>query len=187
MRITGGEFRGRKICAPKGRGTRPTLEVVRKAIFDIIGGKVEQAHCLDLFCGSGALGLEAISRGALDVVFCDISRVAIEAVRSNIARLDIKGSRYTLMHMEATKALSLLQKEGKQFDICFVDPPFFQALYDESLVLLGNLGLLKNGAVVVVEASKKVALSDCNNRLCLVKTRRYGDTTITIYEFREGK
>jgi len=187
MRITGGEFGGRRISAPKGRGTRPTLEVVREAVFSIVGRKVEQAQCLDLFCGSGALGLEAISRGASHVVFCDISKRAVDAVRSNLAKLKIEPSKWTLMHMEARKALVLLQKEGKQFDICFIDPPYFQSLYDESLILLGSFGLLKRGAIVVVEASKKVALSDCYNCLRLIKMKRYGDTIIAIYERMEGK
>jgi len=187
MRITGGEFGGRRISAPKGRGTRPTLEVVREAVFDILGRKVEGASCLDLFCGSGALGLEAISRGALHVVFCDISKGAVDAVRLNIEKLGIEKDRYALMQTDARHALLLLQKEGKRFDICFVDPPYFQSLYEECLVLLGSLGLVKGGGLVVVEASKKITLSDCYGSLCLIKTRRYGDTAIGIYESKEAK
>jgi len=181
MRIISGDFKGRKLTAPKGRGVRPTLEVVREAIFDILGPSVEGARVLDLFAGSGALGLEALSRGAARVTFCDSGQRPLAAVRENLRCLGIGKERFSVLRMPARKAMGMLEKRSAVFDVVFVDPPYETILYEETLMALSLSDLTVEGGLVVVEHSKRIGVSSVYGNLVLDRRRKYGETCVAWF------
>ena len=182
MRIVAGEFRGRRLVAPKGRGIRPTLEVVREAVFDVLGPRAAGARALDLFAGSGAMGLEALSRGAAHVTWCDSSDRAVAAIRENVASLCAPQSRWAILEMPADKALARLGRAGQRFDLVFVDPPWEENLYDGVLLGLSLARVVEPGGLVVVEHSRRFPLSAGYGSLHATRERRYGDGCVTWFE-----
>lgn len=177
MRIVAGRYGGRKLKAPRGRTTRPTSERVREALFSMLGD-IEGTIVLDLFAGSGALGIEALSRGAEKVVFVERDKAAIEALSWNLAALGIHEREGELRPGDALGALRGARKRGETYDLVFVDPPYACArgLGRELSALLP--ALLRTGARVIVESDRRVPLE---LELQVRSSRRYGDTTITIH------
>lgn len=149
MRIIGGEFGSRRIITPPGEHTRPTLDRTRESLFNVLQGRIQGASVLDLFAGSGALGLEALSRGAERAVFCDNSRGAAQAIRANIESLMV-GSRAKLLHMDWHRATETLERTEERFDIIFVDPPY-QMRYEPILQQIVQLRLLAPEGWVIME------------------------------------
>ena len=187
MRIVGGDLRGRRLLAPKGRGVRPTLEVVREAVFDTLGPRVAGAAVLDLFAGSGAMGLEALSRGASHVTWCDASDRAVAAIRENASRLSIAAGRFSILQMPSQLAIRRLEGEGARFDAVFVDPPYDAALYEETMLGLSIARVVVEGGTVVVEHSRRFGVSACYGDLSLARDRRYGETCVAYYVRGSGK
>lgn len=178
MRIVAGEYSSRRIEAPKGNNTRPTLDKVREAVFSTLGGSFEGGSFLDLYAGSGANGLEALSRGFDEAVFVDMSRDAVAVIRRNIASLGC-GDRCRVLPMKAAKALSLLKEEGKQFDLVYLDPPYARQVNEEVLQYLSDHHLLKEGGRVVIESAKEDSFTEDCGTICFEKDRVYGITRIT--------
>ncbi|HEV2770653.1 MAG TPA: 16S rRNA (guanine(966)-N(2))-methyltransferase RsmD [Solirubrobacteraceae bacterium] len=181
MRIVAGTHRGRRVAAPAGHDVRPTSDRVREALFAILessGGGVAGRHVLDLFAGSGALGLEALSRGAASAVFVDRSPRAVAAVRGNLETLELSAAvhrREALAHLRAASA------RGDAYDLCFLDPPYRQAPGLGPRLGAALPAVLAPGARVVVESDHRAppALG-----LAVVDERRYGDTLIRIHHDR---
>ena len=172
MRIVAGEHRGRRLQAPRGRSTRPTADRVREALFSMLGD-VQGARVLDLFAGSGALGIEALSRGAASVVFVERDNAAVAAIRRN---LDAIGAGET--EVIRRDVLKFLTSCAESFDLVFVDPP-----YDFAPRLAGPLSaalpaVLSEDALIVTESSKRTPLE---LSLPLARERTYGDTRIAIH------
>lgn len=186
MRIVGGEHGGRRIRTPRGRGVRPTLDRVREAIFDVLRDRVRGARVLDLFAGSGALGLEALSRGAAHATFCDAAARPVQAVRDNARRLGFPPSAVRVLPMPAHQAIRRLAGEGDHFDVAFVDPPYESLLYDETLLALAVSGLVAPGGVVVVEHGRRREVGAVYGGLHAVRRRRYGETCVTYFERQAG-
>jgi 16S rRNA (guanine966-N2)-methyltransferase len=174
MRVIAGVHGGRELVAPRGRDTRPTADRVREALFSILAD-VSGAHVLDLFAGSGALGIEALSRGAADAVLVDSSASAIAAIRRNLAALDLEAS---VHRQTAARFLERARVNARQYDLVFLDPPYRQAdaLSAELTSALGPV--LAPHARVVAESDRRgpFALG-----LELLDERRYGDTLIQIH------
>lgn len=164
--------------APKGSSTRPTTDRVKESVFSIIGPFFDGGRCLDLFAGSGALGIESISRGMAEAVFVD--RVSTEVVQQNLDLLGIREGTIVLrMHYEA--ALRKLMRESMRFDLVFLDPPYSAGVVPAVLVALCEGELLNNSATVVVEMDRRDRIPDCKG----VRLRRevvYGDTRICVYD-----
>jgi 16S rRNA (guanine966-N2)-methyltransferase len=181
MRITGGEFASRKLRVPQG-AVRPTAERVREALFSMLAhrGAIERARVLDVFAGSGALGLEALSRGAERAVLVEKSRDAAKTLGANVAALEL-GARVRVLVRDASSALRALATEGERFDLCFVDPPYASSLATETLTLLAHGGLLSARAVLVAESDRRHPPGPIAG-LSLALERRYGDTLISLYE-----
>jgi 16S rRNA (guanine966-N2)-methyltransferase len=177
MRVIAGRLGGRRLRAPRGRTTRPTADRVREALFSMLGD-VQGAHVLDLFAGSGALGIEALSRGAARAVFVERERFALEALRSNLEELGIGASEGEIRRGDALGALRATRKRGETYDLVFVDPPYAlaQALSRDLPPMLAPV--LRAGARVVVESDRRAPLEP---GLAAQASRRYGDTTITIH------
>lgn len=181
MRIVAGEWRGRQLVAPKGRGVRPTLERVRESIFDVLQMHVKGAKVLDLFAGSGAFGLEALSRGARHVVWCDADPGSVAAVRDNGRRLGARMPPGTVLAMDAVAAIERLKSARETFDIVFVDPPWESGYYDETLMALALAGIVAPGGWVVVEHARKYDVSPVFGALVREKERQYGDTRVSYF------
>lgn len=175
MRVVAGSLKGRHLQPPRGRGTRPTQDRVREAIFSVLG-QVQGARVLDLFAGSGALAIEALSRGAASATMVDSSRPAVGAIRRNIGGLEIEAE---VRHQTADTFLARARRERRQYDLVFVDPPYGRA---------GGLGQRLSAALIPVLAPHARVTVESDSRaplaldLALVFERRYGDTLIRIYE-----
>ncbi|MDB5491350.1 MAG: rRNA ((966)-N(2))-methyltransferase RsmD [Micavibrio sp.] len=189
MRITAGEFRGRILQVPKGDAIRPTSDRTRQAIFNIIFSgnwledgeefDLEGAAVLDVFCGTGALGLEAISRGAESCTFIDKDRTSIECAKANAEMLKL-GSRASFILREAAK-IGPKPVALQPARMVFVDPPYRKDLVPPALLALSDGGWIETGAVVIVETESTIAGNDLVNLpFELRDTRPYGDTLIRI-------
>ena len=181
MRIIGGTARGAALFAPKGLDTRPTRDQVKESLFNILQGCVPEATVLDLFAGSGALGLESVSRGAARAGLVDRDREAGQCIRRNIEKLRFQ-DRVALLQCDWTQAVQRLRAEGPRFDLVFLDPPYrmeaLQALCDT----LAAEGLLAPEAVVVWEHRADVA-PRLSAAFVPVKERSFGDTAFHLYRW----
>lgn len=181
MRIIAGEMRSRTIVAPKGDDTRPTLDRTRESLFNIIAARCPQARVLDLYAGSGALALEALSRGAERAVLCDCSREAARAIRQNIAALRVE-ERARFLQMQDMQAVALLGREGARFDLVFLDPPY-RLDTAPACAALDAAGVLDAGALVVIEhaAATPPAIA---GPFALSDRRKYRDTMLSFYIYQ---
>ena len=176
MRVVAGTYRGRRLAAPGGTETRPTSDRVREALFSVLGPSVQGARVLDLYAGSGALGIEALSRGAAAAVFVDRSHKAIEVVRANLRALGIDAE---VRPIEARAALRAASARREAYDLVFLDPPYRHAAELGRELSEGLTAVLAPGARVVTESDRRAALQ---LDLPLADERRYGDTVIRIHE-----
>ncbi len=180
MRVIAGELGGRRLRAPRGRGTRPTSERVREALFAMLGD-VERASVLDLFAGSGALGIEALSRGAAGAVFVERDALALRALRANLDALELAPPRASVRSLDALAALRSARRRKETYDLIFIDPPYSQARDWGPELSAALPPLLRPAARVVVESDRRAPLQ---LGLELERERRYGDTTIRLHLHR---
>ena len=175
MRIVAGSRKGHRIAAPKGADTRPTGDRVREAVFSLIG-PVEDAAVLDLFAGSGAMGLEALSRGAASCIFVERDRDAARVIQANLEKLRLTGA--TVTNRDAAAVLRDARERGHRYDLVLVDPPY--GAWQRHAATLAELlpAVLADAALVVVETSERV---EPDLPLALVTTRRYGSARITVF------
>jgi 16S rRNA (guanine966-N2)-methyltransferase len=183
MRIIGGEYKSRSIAMPRGVEMRPTQDKVRGAIFNILGDIIGK-RVLELFAGSGAFGIEAISRGAGSATFVDNNFRCIQTIKSNLKSLGIIESKYTIIKADALKFPAPAQEFGK-FDIIFLDPPYYMEMAKKCLINIDSYDIVSPVGLVIVEHFKKDALSAELERFVFVDERRYGDTVITILRRRD--
>jgi len=176
MRVVAGTYGGRRLVAPAGSETRPTSDRVREALFSVLGPAVQDTRVLDLFAGSGALGIEALSRGAQSAVFVDRSRKAIQAVRANLEALGIEADVRTIAARPALRAASARREA---YDLVFLDPPYRHAAELGRELSERLAAVLAPGARVVTESDRRARLQ---LDLPLTDERRYGDTVIRIHE-----
>ncbi len=182
MRVIAGRYGGRRLKAPRGRGTRPTSDRVRESLFSMLGS-VEGAQVLDLFAGTGALGIEALSRGASSAVFVERDAAALDALRANLETLDLHEPEAEVRRADALGALRTARERRETYDLLFVDPP-----YGDAQAWAGKLSallppLLAPAGRVVVESDRRMplVLEVEEERLGVELERRYGDTSITIH------
>lgn len=185
MRIIAGVRKGAQLFAPRGMDTRPTQAKIRESLFSILQVDVPDADVLDLFAGSGALALEALSRGARSAVMVDADREAADCVRRNIDKLAM-GDKATLYRCDWKQGLQKAKQDGLRFDMVFLDPPYRMTNIDEFLSALAYNGLLLKDALAVWEHASGVPMPS-DKRFELVKSREYGDTAIDIYQFCKGE
>ncbi len=178
LRIIGGTFRNRPIKSPKGDQTRPTSALLRKALFDICQSIIEGASFLDLFAGSGAIGIEALSRGASHATFVDKDRHALDCILKNLKELEIE-SKSTVI----AGAVPMVFKRFKQpFDIVYIDPPYGKVEIGPILTFFDQSNLLNPGAHLFVETDNAFELPDLKHLVALEK-RKYGNSF--LHEFRK--
>ncbi|QJA05970.1 16S rRNA (guanine(966)-N(2))-methyltransferase RsmD [Thermosulfurimonas marina] len=180
MRITGGIFRGRRLATPRGVGTRPMTERVRKALFDILGG-LSGARILDLFSGSGALGLEALSRGAASVVFVEASAEALSVIRKNVQALGLE-DRVQLVRGSLPQALKRIPPGPYQ--LVFITPPYGKGLGERTLAALPP-EILAPEAIIVLEERRNSRIDPGKTPFEVQEIRKYGDTSLYFLKVRE--
>ncbi len=178
MRIVAGEFGGRRLVTPRDLRIRPTIDRVREAVFSIIASHVADARVLDLFAGTGAFGLEALSRGASRTVFVDRSQEAVRIIRENIGICGVQ-DRTEVILAPVRKALSRLGEAGAVFDLIFMDPPYGEGLVEETLPRLGEAA--HSHALVIGEHHAKDELAPPPKGWVKTEERRYGDTRISFF------
>lgn len=180
MRIASGKYRGMEIETPRGSKTRPTGGRLKKSLFDILAPSLPGARVLDLFAGAGALGLEALSRGAAHVTFVERNRGASETIRKNVERLGL-GEQVELLRREARSALGLLVEREETFDVVLIDPPYRSEMHASLLQRIGSMSLVSPGGLVILEHHHKTNLADSYG--CLTKARevRAGESCLSFY------
>lgn len=177
VRILGGTHRSRLIATPKGQNTRPTRSMVREAVFNILQGEVAGQRVLDLFAGSGAMGLEALSRGAAQAVFCDRDIRAVKAVLENLKQFDFTGAAQ-VKHAGWEQAIRELSAQRQRFHLIFLDPPYKMEA-EPLLTGIANAGLLAASGRIILEQSTQ-AEPNIPPSIALKDQRRYGQTHLYI-------
>lgn len=182
MRIIGGTARGRRLFAPEGNETRPTSDRVREALFNILRLDVPDAIVLDLFAGSGALSIEALSRGAERAVLVDMSRKASGVIRRN---LELSGFADNARLIVADWRAAISQMAGETFSLVFLDPPYrMENLYAEAPAALADMGRLQEDCLLVLEHTKTF-IPALREDFVLQDARAYGDTRLSLYRWRK--
>lgn len=180
LRIIGGQWRGRKLQFPKVEAIRPTPDRVRETLFNWLAPVIHGADCLDLFAGSGALGFEALSRGAGSVIMCDSNAQIIAALRLHAGTL--KTDRAVLLH---TDACDFFKHNNKKFDLVFLDPPFNSNLLESCINLIAKKNCLAEDALVYVEASAKAELPAVPENWRLHRNKKAGDVAYYLFTTNE--
>ena len=179
MRIIGGENRGMLLKTPKGLRVRPTADRVKEALFNIIGTSIIDTRILDIFAGTGNLGLEALSRGAKQVCFVDNHRESAAIISENICKTK-RGSQTRVLQLDCMAALNVLRKNAESFDYIFCDPPYNCGWPDKIISNLSAGGLLASSGIIIIEHSIDEEITACGN-LKLLDARKYGDTKVSFF------
>jgi len=180
LRIIAGTARGHRLKTLKGMSTRPTTDRVKESVFNILMPYISNCDVLDLFAGTGNLGIEALSRGAASAVFSDISRECCEIIKENLI--------FTKMHEKAEiinsgygETVARLATKGKNFDLVFLDPPYNKNFIQETLKLFAKNDIIKSNGIVAAEHHIDDTLPEAVGRLKLTRKQSYGDTAVTFY------
>ncbi len=174
MRVISGSFRGKKLKEPSNYDIRPTTDMVKEAIFNIIQFDIEGRRVLDLFAGTGQLGIECLSRGAESVTFVDQSREAISIVKANLKACGVEG------RVVQDDSIAFLNRGGK-FDVIIIDPPYATNLINKALSVINSVDILSEGGIIVCESSREKELPEMESPYFMKKTYNYGKVKITTY------
>ncbi len=174
MIVSSGKYRGRKLVDNKFNHIRPTADIVKQAIFNKLSFQIQDARVLDLFCGTGALGIEAISRGAKEVIFADKDARSLALTKQNLASLGI-----TAKTMRGDYKDVLKQLQGRKFDIILLDPPYMSGVYEDALSLISQHNLLADDGIIVCEHEKTVDIQTTD--FALAHQKRYGIKMVSYF------
>ena len=180
MRVIAGTQKGRKLHSPKGPGLRPTADRVKEALFSILGSRVAGARFLDLYAGTGAIGIEALSRGARQVTFVEPNQSALRVLRANLALCGLEAA----ADVQACSAEAFLRRttNGRpSYDILFADPPYRMDITGELWPLLADADIAAPDALIILEHASKVAAPTEHRRLNVLRQYKYGDTTLSVF------
>lgn len=180
LRVISGSLKGRRLATFRGRGVRPTSDRVREALFNILPVAWEGKTVLDLFAGTGALGIEALSRGAAQVIFVEQDMHAYRILAKNIALFGLTGSS-TLLQLSAAEGICRVERFRRFCDVIFLDPPYEMHLADCTLSLIGEHDILDDGGVIVAEHHVRERLADTYGKLSMHDQRVYGKTAISFF------
>jgi len=180
LRVISGSRKGFKLKAPKGLDTRPTQDRIKESLFNIIGKIHEESIVLDLFSGSGAIGIEFLSRGAKKSYFIDDSQESIRAINENLEKTNFKGQSKVYKN-DVFRAIKALDKKKTTVDYIFMDPPYKKELEKKTLKLICESQIINEGTTIIVEHGKGLVLEETLFCLKKIDERNYGDTTVTFY------
>jgi len=176
LRVISGSARGKKLISPVGNDVRPTLDRVKESVFNMIAFSVADAYVLDLFAGSGALGIEALSRGARKAVFVDKSDDSLNTVKKNLSLTSFSDK----SHCVHANFISYLKKCDEQFDLIFLDPPYADGLLDEAIHLIHEKNLLKDGGFIICESDGEPCFEPDRTLFEVHRKKRYGRVQILL-------
>jgi len=179
MRIISGTSRGRKLGTLKNNIIRPTSDRVKESIFNILGKEVEGKIVLDLFAGTGSLGIEALSRGARSVLFVERGRQALRLIKKNLSQCGMEGQS-EILPKDVYRAIGILRQRGKSFDLILMDPPYEQGLIQKALKKLDSEKIYHKDSILVIEHDRREPLPDVTGRWDLIRQRRIGDTVVSF-------
>ncbi len=179
MRIISGTSRGRKLATPRNQSLRPTSDRVKESIFNILQDEVEGKIVLDLFAGTGNLGIEALSRGATSAVFVEKGRQALRLIQRNLAQLGLEG-RSEILPKDVSRAIGILKQRGERFDLILMDPPYQKGLIQNTLRTLNSHPIYHRSSILVIEHNRREALPHGAGGWNLTRQRRIGDTMISF-------
>ena len=182
MRVVAGELRGRRIQSAPGRETRPTSDRARAGLFDWLGARTDDARVLDLFAGTGSLGIEALSRGAREAVFVERARSALRVLRRNLEELELE-PRARVVDADVARGLGSLARSFGAFGLVLADPPYGAAWPERLLRDPGLVELVERDGALVIERSARDAVEPAPPALRLRDTKRYGETAFDWWEF----
>lgn len=183
MRIISGEYKGRKIDNIKGANIRYTADRVKESLFSILSGIISGSRFLDLYAGSGNVGIEALSRGANSVTYVDIDPACIAGISANLKRLGIEPSlpKIRLMRMNALLAIEYFFRHEIIFDIVFIDPPYRAGLVEKTLIKISSHNILAEDSSIIVEHDKNEEVPSVIDQLNLTRQEKYGTTILSFY------
>lgn len=184
MRIIAGKARGRKLIPPATMETRPTLDRVKEAMFSSIYGYIQDSIVIDIFAGTGSLGLEAASRGAKEVYLIDKSSVTFPLLKENVENLKFDDFCIPL-NMDSYEALNFLANKGKVFDLIFIDPPYCKEMIPEAMKMISEKNLLQKEGIIVTKIDTIEEIYSGYEDIVLVKSKKYGNTTVCYYKYSE--
>ena len=185
MRIIAGTAKGMRLKAPKGMNTRPTTDRVKESVFGILANDLIDAEVLDLFAGTGNLGLEALSRGAATAVFIDKQAQSIKVMMENAILTNLAGNA-VICREDVMQALRRFQNNGKSFDLIFCDPPYNLGLMPKVLQFLDESRILRDGGILVMEHSRHEKLPAELKRIVAYRSESYGETVVSFFTIQEG-
>jgi 16S rRNA (guanine(966)-N(2))-methyltransferase RsmD len=180
MRVIAGKAKGRRLSVPKRKGVRPTSDYLREALFDILGSSIRGVRFLDLYAGSGAVGIEALSRGGAEVVFLEQDPGCLRVLRENVEMVGLGPKR--VIAGDVLRILPRLVRQGEDFDIIFLDPPYGTGLARRTLDVVAAGDLLRPEGLAIVEHFGKEPLPPQIGRLRRVREKKHGQTVLTFYE-----
>jgi len=181
VRVIAGQAKGRKLKAVKGITTRPTADRVKEALFNILRERIDDCYFLDLYAGTGSIGIEALSRGAKKAFFVDAEKQAVQVIKENLFLTNFI-EQAEIYQQNVSKATLLLGKKNQQFDLIFLDPPYYQGLEEQTLKAIEHNNLLQEQGLVIVEHLHKNSLPSTVENLCLMRSEKYGDTSLSFYQ-----
>lgn len=184
MRIIAGKARGRKLLPPDTMETRPTLDRVKESMFSIIQNYVPESVVVDVFAGTGSLGLEAASRGAKEVYLIDKSNTTFPILKKNVENLKFEDFCFPL-NLDSYDALNMLSNKGKVFDIIFIDPPYCKEMIPKAIEIIKEKNLLKKDGIIVTKIDSIEEIYKGYKEIKLLKSKKYGNTTVCIYNNEE--
>lgn len=183
LRVISGKVRGLKLDTPKNDDVRPTTDRVKESLFNIINSYIMDSRVLDLFAGTGSLGIECLSRGASKCVFVDVSKESIKIVNSNIKKARVENES-VVINADFKEAIKRL--EGKEkFDVIFMDPPYYKDMFVKALESVDNANLLDEDGIIMIEHDTKDSFPETIGRLIQSKSKKYGNTTLTFYKMED--
>jgi len=187
MRVITGEYRGRRLASVKGTDIRYTSDRVKKSLFSILADAVPGARFLDLYAGSGNIGIEALSRGAESVAFVDLNPACARTISANLAYcgLSPKPPRIMLLNMGMTRAMEYFHRRNIQFDTIFLDPPYHLGLVEKTLQVISACGILSTDGEVIAEHDAREDAPARAGTLVMTRQRRYGTTLLSFYTLAE--
>ena len=179
MRVISGTARGTGLFSPQGTETRPTSDFVKESLFNIIQADLGGASFLDLFAGSGAIGIEALSRGASSATFVDISQKSISLIKRNLAKTRLE-QRASIIKSDTGAAIKKIAGGGQKFNIIFLDPPYFEGLVEKILTLIVAENILAKDGYIILEMSKTEAVPNLDG-LEISREREYSGARLVFY------
>lgn len=184
MRVVSGKYKGRRLASVKGANARYTSDRVKESLFSILRNVVPGTRFLDLFAGSGNVGIEALSRGAEFVTFVELNKVCTKTILANLTRcgLSPQSPSIILLNMGISRAMEYFRRRKIQFDIIFLDPPYRLGLVKKSLKDISNYGILPPDGVVITEHDVKEDVPKCVGNLVMIRQERYGTTLLSFHE-----